>query len=235
MNVSVIIDADSMIYASAMSESLSEAKEKLDNKLNLALNEIDDLGYVIDEFIVCSGSYGNFRKFISSSYKSNRVSEKPQYLMELQKYCRTHWMSKFVLGVETDDVVASYWNALSYLAERDSIGQSNPIIVSIDKDYLQFPATIYNYERKTLVTINEIDAHRNFYTQMLVGDVADNVKGVKGCGVKCAEKTLSNLTSKYSMSRSVYELYMKAYKGKANIKYRENYSLLRLRVDCINN
>jgi 5'-3' exonuclease len=227
MNVSVIIDADSMIYASAMSESLSEAKEKLDNKLNLALNEIEDLGYIIDEFIVCSGSYGNFRKFISSSYKSNRVSEKPLHLTELQKYCRVNWMSKYVLGVETDDVVASYWNKI-YCE-----GKIIPIIVSIDKDYLQFPATIYNYERKTLVTINEVDAHRNFYTQMLVGDVADNVKGVKGCGVKCAEKTLSNLGSRYSMSRAVYELYIKAYKGKANIKYRETYSLLKLRVDCL--
>ena len=59
-----------------------------------------------------------------------------------------------------------------------------------------------------------------------------NIKGVKGCGVKCAEKTLSNLASKYSMSRSVYKLYIKAYKGKANIKYREAYSLLKLRVDC---
>lgn len=227
MNVLVIIDADSMIYASAMSDSLSEAKEKLDNKLNLSLNEIEDLGYFVEEFIVCSGSYGNFRNFISSSYKSNRDSKKPQYLLELQKYCRVNWLSKYVLGVETDDVVASYWNKAYYE------GKITPIIVSIDKDYLQFPATIYNYERKTLVTIKEEDSNRNFYTQMLVGDTADNVKGVKGCGVKCSEKTLSKLNSKYSMSRAVYELYIKAYKGKSNMRYRENYSLLKLRTDVL--
>jgi 5'-3' exonuclease len=227
MSVTVIIDADSMIYASAMSDSLSEAKEKLDNSLNAVLNEIEDLGYFIDEFIVCSGSYGNFRKFISNTYKSNRATDKPELLKDLQRYCRTNWLSRFVLGVETDDVVASYWNKIYYE------GKTTPIIVSIDKDYLQLPAMIYNYSKKTLVTVDEFQANRNFYTQMLVGDAADNVKGIKGCGVKCADKTLSNLYSKYSMCRAVYELYLKSYKSKANVKYIENYSLLKLRVDCL--
>jgi 5'-3' exonuclease len=226
MNVSVIIDADSMIYASAYSRSLSEAKEKLDKNINLTLNEIEELGCVIDSFVVCSGSYGNFRKFISTSYKANRKGDKPAYLNELQKYCRTNWHAKFVLGAETDDVVASYW--LQFHLE-----DANPIIASIDKDYLQFPARIYNYIRKTLVMLDPIQANYNFYTQMLVGDGADNVKGVKGCGEACAKKTLSHLTSKYAMVRAVYELYIKAYKGKASLRYRENYSLLKLRTDVL--
>jgi hypothetical protein len=73
MDINAILDADSMVYASAVnSEDLEEAKVKLDAKINNSLNNLQDLGYDIVSLIVCNGSKGNFRHFIADNYKANR-------------------------------------------------------------------------------------------------------------------------------------------------------------------
>jgi hypothetical protein len=85
MDIKAILDADSMIYASAVnSGNISDAKNKLDARINESLNDLQDLGYDIMSLVVCSGSKGNFRKFITSSYKANRKdTEIPPLLDEL--------------------------------------------------------------------------------------------------------------------------------------------------------
>ena len=50
------------------------------------------------------------------------------------------YSTKSSYGVETDDLVATYWKTLT-----DELGHNNVIIVSLDKDYMQLPALIYNY------------------------------------------------------------------------------------------
>ena len=76
-----------------------------------------------------------------------------------------------------------------------SMWAKNPkesIIVSIDKDYLQFPATIYNYHYKhqTITTYTEYEANYFFYEQMIIGDTADNVNFCKGYGKSIRKENL---------------------------------------------
>ena len=68
-------------------------------------------------------------------------------------------------GIETDDLVAKYWFELS-----QEIGRDNVMIVSIDKDYKQFPCLMYNYHKKHQVVydITEEEAMYNFYEQMII-------------------------------------------------------------------
>lgn len=225
MRTNVIIDADSMIYAASFSDSLKEATDKLDSKLNETLEDLEKMGFSIESFTICSGSKGNFRKYVYNQYKANRRQEPPQFLSEVHKYANNAWGSWYSFGVETDDLVASLW----YKSSQNK--DVYTIIVSVDKDYMQFPTTIYNYGKNEMYIISEIEAHRNFFTQMIVGDSADNIKGVKGSGKVAAKKLLDGLETKFAMIKAVYGLYKTRYKSKAQIEYRKNYSLLKLRTD----
>lgn len=223
--VTVLIDADSIIFASAVtSDTFEDAKDKYDYKINEVLDLMSSL-YEIDGFSVFSGSKGNFRKKITPSYKANRRDmEIPVHLGALHSYSKEFWSAKYVYGAETDDLIASYWHRLTSEGKK-------VIIVAIDKDYKQFPAAIYNYQKREWYKIDELEALKNFYTQMIVGDSADNIKVCKGKGKAFAEKLLSPLTSKYQIVKAVYSLYKEFYKGKAKLKYIETYNLLKLRTD----
>jgi 5'-3' exonuclease len=62
------------------------------------------------------------------------------------------------------------------------------IIASVDKDLLQVPGKHYNFVKNELYDISPQEGLKKFWTQMLVGDVADNIFGIKGIGPKKAEK-----------------------------------------------
>ena len=226
MDVKAILDADSMIYASAVtSDNILDAKNKLDSKINSSLNDLQDLGYDIMSLVVCSGSKGNFRRFITSTYKANRKdTELPPLLDELNEYCKSDWYAKWGYGIETDDLVAKIWH-------ESNKNDESPVIVSIDKDYLQFPAMIFNYQKKKLIKLTDLDALKNFYTQMIVGDSADNIKVCKNKGKAYADKLFKDLTSKYQIVKAVYSVYKEHYRSKAKLKYIESYNLLKLRTD----
>ena len=131
-------------------------------------------------------------------------------------------------GVETDDMVARYWKQIS-----NDIGRDEVMIVSIDKDYKQFPCLMYNYhyKHKVILDISEEEAMYNFYEQCIVGDTADNVNYFKGKGKKFAEKHFKDCTTKYQYTRKLYELFKLEYKGKARQKFVECYHLLKLRTE----
>ena len=112
--VTVLIDADSIIFASAVtSDTFEDAKDKYDYKINEILDLMSSL-YEIDGFSVFSGSKGNFRKRITPSYKANRRDmEIPVHLNALNAYSKEFWSAKYVYGAETDDLIASYWQKLT--------------------------------------------------------------------------------------------------------------------------
>ena len=184
--------------------------------------------YPIDKILTFSGSKGNFRKLITPKYKANRKKQElPPLLDEMHQFVKDHYDSIWGYGVETDDMVARYWKQIS-----DDIGRDEVMIVSIDKDYKQFPCLMYNYhyKHKVILDISEEEAMYNFYEQCIVGDTADNVNYFKGKGKKFAEKHFKDCTTKYQYTRKLYELFKLEYKGKARQKYTECYHLLKLRT-----
>lgn len=234
----VLVDADSLVWSSTykVKESpeddgwndIEEAKGKFDEFLMKIINDLE-VDYELEKVIVFNGAKGNFRKEISSDYKANRVNrEFPPILEELHQYVREQYNSVSGINEETDDVVAKYWKSTT-----DLLGKNEVIIVSIDKDYKQLPCLLYNYgyKHQCLYDISEEEALQNFYTQMIVGDSADNVNYCKGYGIKFAEKHLANCKTKYSYCRKVYELYNKIYDKEAKEKFKECYQLLKLRTE----
>ena len=186
----LLVDADSLIFASCYKKrefptdekfytDIDDSKAKFDQQFMSIVNKLEDM-YSVDKVITFSGSKGNFRKLITSDYKANRKAvDLPPLLNEMHDYVKDQYESVWGHGIETDDIVARYWFELS-----NEIGRDNVMIVSIDKDYKQFPCLIYNYhyKHKVVLDISEDEALFNFYEQMIIGDTADNVNYFKGKG-----------------------------------------------------
>ena len=234
----ILVDADSLIFASCYRKretpddelyytDIEDSRAKFDEQFMSIVNHLEDK-YPIDKVLTFSGSKGNFRKLITKKYKANRKKQElPPLLDEMHQFVKDHYDSIWGYGVETDDMVARYWKQIS-----DDIGRDEVMIVSIDKDYKQFPCLMYNYhyKHKEILDISEEEAMYNFYEQMIVGDTADNVNYFKGKGKKYAEKHFKDCTTKYQYTRKLYELFKQEYKGKARQKYVECYHLLKLRT-----
>jgi 5'-3' exonuclease len=234
----LLVDADSLIFASCYKKrehkdderfytDIEDSKAKFDEQFMSIVNKLEDM-YNVERVITFSGSKGNFRKLITSDYKANRKKQElPPLLDEMHQFVKDEYNSIWGFGIETDDIVARYWKELS-----NEVGRNNVMIVSIDKDYKQFPALIYNYhyKHKEVLDISEEEALYNFYEQMIIGDTADNVNYFKGKGKKYAEKYLADCNTKYQYTRKMLELFQEKYKGKALQKYAECYHLLKLRT-----
>jgi len=235
----LLVDADSLIFASCYRKrefptdekfytDIDDSKAKFDQQFMSIVNKLEDM-YSVDKVITFSGSKGNFRKLITSDYKANRKAvDLPPLLNEMHDYVKDQYDSVWGYGIETDDIVARYWFELS-----NEIGRDNVMIVSIDKDYKQFPCLIYNYhyKHKVVLDISEDEALFNFYEQMIIGDTADNVNYFKGKGKKFAEKYLADCDTKYQYTKKMYQLFKDKYKSKARQKYSECYHLLKLRTE----
>ena len=235
----LLIDADSLIFASCYRKrenpddelyytEIEDSRAKFDEQFMSIVNHLEEK-YPIDKVLTFSGSKGNFRKLITPKYKANRKKQElPPLLDEMHQFVKDHYDSIWGYGVETDDMVARYWKQIS-----DDIGRDEVMIVSIDKDYKQFPCLMYNYhyKHKEVLDISEEEAMYNFYSQMIEGDTADNVNYFKGKGKKFAEKHFKDCTTKYQYTRKLYELFKQEYKGKARQKFVECYHLLKLRTE----
>jgi 5'-3' exonuclease len=77
--------------------------------------------------------------------------------------------------------------------------------------------------------ITPLEADRYFYKQMLVGDVTDNIHGIKGVGKVKADKLLADCQSEQEMIDIVWEQYQLHFKEDALSRMEENVGLLWLK------
>lgn len=236
----LLIDADSLIWSSCYKtkrqpdeplffEDIREAEDKFDEVLMKVVNDIEENYCPADKIEIYADSRGNFRKLLYKKYKANRKKrEIPPILGGIQKYVREQYEAISMVGVETDDVVASAWKKYS-----EEYGRDNVMIVSIDKDYKQFPCKLYNYHynHRCVYDITEEEAMYNFYEQMIIGDTADNVNFCVGYGKRYAEKLFEGAKTKYDYSKRTYSVFQEIYKSKARKMYELCYNLLKLRED----
>jgi DNA polymerase-1 len=240
----VIFDADSLIYASCFKkkDDIEFPEDLFETDVNVAFNKFEVsferlLDFLeeqvnVNEVVFCNGSKNNFRKDISATYKLNRTQKRPEILPLLHDMVKLEYNSIYGDGVETDDVVATLW-----AEEVEKNGIDSVIIMSLDKDYKQFPCWFYdyNYKKRELVKISEEEANKNFYSQMIVGDSADNIKVCKGYGKVYAEKLFKDANNKYSLMNRTYRLYKEVYGDDAKAMFNEAKSLLTLKTDCYEN
>lgn len=159
--VRLLIDFDGILYRGLFAvEGYYKGVRACEN----ILEKIMDRWGTRDVSLFLSGSE-NFRKKIDPLYKANRKSDsRPQYLYEAREYFIKYWGALFSIDLEADDLIAMNYS-------------DDCIICSVDKDFFQLPATIYDHVKDQVTRIDNPEFF--FYRQCLTGDKVDNIPGIK--------------------------------------------------------
>lgn len=128
----------------------------------------------------------NFRLGINPEYKANRKGKpKPVHYNLLRDYLTNEWKAEVRDYDEADDAMGIWQTRLG----------DNSIICTNDKDMYQVPGHHYNWTKDSFTYVEEPDAIRFFYQQILTGDTVDNVIGLHGIGPVKASKYLGSATT----------------------------------------
>jgi hypothetical protein len=123
---------------------------------------------------------------VTAPYKGNRKDKaRPKHLPLLREYLQVSWGASVSDGQEADDDIAMRATELA----------GDGLIVSIDKDFMQVAGWHYNFVKKIKKEVTPEDGLRFFYKQILMGDSADNIKGIHRVGEVTATKMLADLTT----------------------------------------
>lgn len=198
--MTALIDGDILVYrigfaSEQESESIAIARcsEFLEDML-LFNNFGEYQGYLTGK--------RNFRTEIATTapYKGNRKAAKPKHYDLLRKYMRDAWSFKLIEDQEADD-------AIGIAAYEMQVGEY--CVCSIDKDLDMIRGDHFNFVKNEFYFVDEEQAIKNFYKQILVGDRVDNIIGIKGIGPVKAERLLKECKDEKEMYLTVLE----AYKG----------------------
>ena len=185
----ILIDGDIVAYRCAFKCNDESAKTACYTTGSFLSDLVSDLYTKIDgepDYRVYLTGKGNFRNDIAvtAPYKGNRKDkEKPVHLQAIRKYLIEEWNAVVSENEEADDLIAI-----------DATSNPDSIIVSLDKDFLQVPCKHYNFNKRTLSSVNEKEGMLFFYRQIIMGDKADNIVGVYGIGDKKSQKLLEGLS-----------------------------------------
>lgn len=246
----LLIDADSLLFSSCIDKkentedgkgfmyNLDDAAFKFEEKVLFTCNSLEEqYGFEILHTILFIEGYGNFRYSFNKTYKANRKDvEKPPLIKSLTEriistFDNGQYSTFKSINVETDDSIAA-----TYLKYHKNDYGIQLILASPDKDLKTIPCLLYDnyWSRNELMSISELDAKKNLYTQMLVGDAADNVKGINRCGKVGAGKIVDHLESEYAIRRAVYAKYKVQFKRKAREEYLRAWYSLQMNTENVN-
>lgn len=213
----LLIDGDFIVYrACNRRRDFIQVIEYLENFLDSIMNFAGDYTYKL--FLSPSVT---FRHTVASSYKATRPRLKPPFFKEARQYMVDFLRAEIGENIEADDLCG--------LNQAE-----DTVIVGEDKDLLTIPGNHirvtrhYNPPFYTLY-VTQDEALRNFFVQMLCGDVSDNIKGLKNPGKAHHTKppyftpttALAYLKKGYNMERLVRDLY-----EKQGMDYEQNHKLL---------
>ena len=194
-----LIDADIVCYR------IGFASEDVSEKICVArcadfMEELVMKPWVGDYQGFLTGS-NNFRKDIAvtAPYKGNRTQSKPKHYELIREYLNKAWACEVIEGQEADDAIG--------IKAYEMEDVEDYVIMSIDKDLNMIRGWHYNFIKDEKYLVNDQEAIKHFYTQILTGDRVDNIVGLKGVGPKKAEKILQDCVTEADMYKAVLEAY----------------------------
>lgn len=219
------IDADTLVYLVAYkfreSDDTEAALKELDAYVTSILDNTATTYY--------AGFLGGEKCFrhqvaVTKGYKSNRPPSPDWYKKwcgPMKAHLRDEWKFQIVNGIEADDAVCIYQHWC--LSEG-----KNSIMSHGDKDLYQIEGNHYDIRKHTRKYVDDIEALRNLYSQVLTGDASDAILGCKGVGKVGAAKIVNHLTTELEMQFSVINKYMLTYNDKGEQLYTEMKALCKL-------
>lgn len=192
-----LIDADSLCYICSK-ETIQESIDNIDSILVDIINRVNADWFVL---FLSEGKY--FRHNVDKNYKAHRPTTSVLlWTRTLKAYLKEKYSAFAFKYVEADDLVA-------YFAGK----YPESIVCSADKDVLnQIQGKHYNYRTKAFIETSGEEALKFIFIQALMGDAADNIKGIPGCGIKTAEKLLKDCTTLEELQIATFKAYLEHYK-----------------------
>ena len=203
----VLIDGDIVAYrcsSSAENDPDWVATSRINGLLNTIIYETK-----AEDYQVYISGQENFRKTLSPAYKANRAEKKPKWLEICREFLVVEWNAKITDQIEADDAIA--------IQSVDN--QNGTICASLDKDFRQIPGQHYRWafsgtthgkqwsKPAESFVVSETDGLRFFYKQLLIGDEADNIKGIYGIGKVKASNLIDHLNTEQEMFQTVRTIY----------------------------
>jgi hypothetical protein len=151
--------------------TLDEAKTILDSFMRRIFENVS-----VDYDLFLSPSSGNYRDSVAThtKYKGNRDGTvRPVYLSSLREHLRDKYGAQVAVGHEAEDEVS---------IKAGLLGQDGYVVVGHDKDLLQIPGDHYDWVENAHYKISSVEARKALWTQVLMGDTADNIPGCWGIG-----------------------------------------------------
>lgn len=233
-----LIDADFIIYYTASGKKVlgengeykreegrlvyedktwEEVRSDIDNLITVILRRLKVKWYI---GALTEGKC--FRYDIYPEYKGNRKKlVKPKWFSEAKQYLFEKWKFMAEPYLEADDIVNIYKKRLS--------DKYRCIIVSPDKDILSLEGTHFDPKHMKFVDTTKEEAIYKFWTDMIVGQPSDFVKGVEGLGEVYTKKLFGDSTATLTYPQLVLDTYINKY-GEYNgiLRFYESYRCLKI-------
>lgn len=151
------------------------AKLLLDARLRRVIAQAEERYGEMDVELYLTGKV-NYRHLIDHTYKGNRDAvERPHWLGRLRDYAQERYGARVTLTWEADDEIG--------IRAKELNGRA--VICSVDKDLRQLPGR-HIILGKGHVEMTPRGGLMRLYTQILAGDMTDNVRGCWKVGVQGA-------------------------------------------------
>jgi len=198
-----LLDADILVYRvgfTTQEEDLEIAKWRMNDLVQRILAETEATSFKC--YLTASGDTTAFRKQVYPAYKENRKAPKPVHYQAMREFLVEEYDAEIVSTIEADDALA-----IEQTAFHNKNDPNASCIVSIDKDLDMITGWHYNFVKASKYYIQPEDGIYNFYKQLLMGDKADNVQGIKGIGEKKADKILAGAEIEQELFDRVRDAY----------------------------
>jgi len=199
------------------------------NAMKLMLKQISEsLGAQDTELRIYLSDTYNYRYDVFTEYKQNRVGQRrPENLSAAKDYLIKHWDAEIWERLECDDVLGI--EQTKHNSEVLHPSDCPTVLCTLDKDLDMIPGWHYNWRKKEKYWVDEEEAIRHFYTQLITGDKTDNIPGLGEKSPKrrtFPTKPLEKLTDEQQMFDYVFKGYVSKYKDAATEHMAMNGDLL---------
>lgn len=211
-----LVDADIVLHRVGFTTNDDEewiARARTNEMLEGILH---DTGATSCELWLSDSRENNFRTHLWGGYKANRINTpRPIHYDYIKELLINEWGARIAHGQEADDALGIGQDQTTYPAyddkQDDTVG-FRTVICSIDKDLKQVSGLHYDFVKKVWEEIDPEEAQLRFYTQLLTGDLTDNIRGCYGIGPVKANKLFKELGPRptaYQMFGKVLETYLR--------------------------
>lgn len=160
------------------------------------------------------GRTESFRAKLNPQYKANRTQPKPLHYTLLKDHLINKWNAVVAIEEEADDLIG-----IEQAKDKETIA------CTIDKDILYgVQGNKYNFVKEEMFYTDEYQALLFFYKQLLMGDKADNIFGIKGIGTAKADKILSDYVEETS-ENILYKVVVDAYRSWLELEWADQYEV----------